>query len=200
MKRVAVLGSTGSVGENALRVIEAASDRFEIVGLAAGAKVERLREQALAHRPLLASVASEEAAAVLTGGLQGSGTEVLAGEAANLIARKNAELKDLRSRDEGRLDADSLAFRKIEGRWYNRLGAFLVDETFGEETEVVVVRFASDAYFELVQERPDLRKALAASRLILVMADPEHAVLVSDRVGVEQFSDEARKQIGLTVR
>ena len=44
MKRVAVVGSTGSVGENALRVLAAAAVRFEVVGLAAGENWERLSE------------------------------------------------------------------------------------------------------------------------------------------------------------
>ncbi len=46
MKRVAILGSTGSIGTQALDVIARHPDRFEVVGLAAGRQVERLREQA----------------------------------------------------------------------------------------------------------------------------------------------------------
>ncbi len=45
-KRVVVLGSTGSIGENALRVAAALPDRIEIVGLAARSNVDRLLEQA----------------------------------------------------------------------------------------------------------------------------------------------------------
>jgi 1-deoxy-D-xylulose-5-phosphate reductoisomerase len=44
-KRVAILGSTGSIGTQALDVISRHTDRFEVVGLAAGKQVERLREQ-----------------------------------------------------------------------------------------------------------------------------------------------------------
>lgn len=47
-KRVAILGSTGSIGTQALDVIAAHPDDFEVVGLAAGRNVERLGEQA--HR------------------------------------------------------------------------------------------------------------------------------------------------------
>ena len=36
MKRIAILGSTGSIGRNALRVIDAMPGRFRVVGLAAG--------------------------------------------------------------------------------------------------------------------------------------------------------------------
>ncbi len=45
-KRVAILGSTGSIGTQALDVIARFPDRFEVVGLAAGKNVELLREQA----------------------------------------------------------------------------------------------------------------------------------------------------------
>jgi Ca-activated chloride channel family protein len=119
------------------------------------------------------------------------------GAAANLIARKNAELKQARSRDEGRLDTSALLAQKIGGRWYNRIGRLLVDEQFAEDTAVIAVRFASEAYFELVDARPALRPALAASSSIVVLLGDGKAVLVSDRVGIVEFSDEDRKQIGL---
>jgi 1-deoxy-D-xylulose-5-phosphate reductoisomerase len=45
-KRVVILGSTGSIGENALRVAATMPDRIEIVGLAARINVDRLLEQA----------------------------------------------------------------------------------------------------------------------------------------------------------
>ncbi len=45
-KRVAILGSTGSIGRQALDVIERHRQEFEVVGLAAGRNVELLREQA----------------------------------------------------------------------------------------------------------------------------------------------------------
>lgn len=48
MRRVIVLGSTGSIGVQALEVIAANPDRFELVGLAAGRNKEKLAEQVLA--------------------------------------------------------------------------------------------------------------------------------------------------------
>lgn len=45
-RRVVLLGSTGSIGESACRVVRALPERLELVGLAAGARVERLAEQA----------------------------------------------------------------------------------------------------------------------------------------------------------
>ena len=46
MRRVIILGSTGSIGTQALEVIAANSDRFEVVGLAAGSNSELLESQA----------------------------------------------------------------------------------------------------------------------------------------------------------
>jgi len=51
--RVAILGSTGSVGEQALDVIRLLPGRFEVVALAAHGRVERLRQQAIEFRPRL---------------------------------------------------------------------------------------------------------------------------------------------------
>ena len=45
MKRIAILGSTGSIGQSALSVVDAHADRLEVVGLAAGENAERLAEQ-----------------------------------------------------------------------------------------------------------------------------------------------------------
>jgi len=60
---VAILGSTGSIGCNSLRVIEAlTTTRMHVVALAAGSNVERLAEQIATHLPELVSVDSETAA------------------------------------------------------------------------------------------------------------------------------------------
>ena len=61
MRRIAILGSTGSIGESALSVVATHSDRIQVVGLAAGGNVERLAEQVRAHRPAVFTMASESA-------------------------------------------------------------------------------------------------------------------------------------------
>src|SRR6185369_11916555 len=63
---IAILGSTGSIGCNALRVIESLGrDRFHVVALAAGRNVKTLADQIARHRPQLVSVESEQSAAEL---------------------------------------------------------------------------------------------------------------------------------------
>ena len=56
-RRVVILGSTGSIGESALKVARDIPDRMEVVGLAAGKNAARLAEQVREFRPRLASLA-----------------------------------------------------------------------------------------------------------------------------------------------
>src|SRR5258706_4825810 len=56
MKRVALIGSTGSIGQNTLRVVEHLSDRFKIFALAANSAVELLAEQTAAFRPTVVGI------------------------------------------------------------------------------------------------------------------------------------------------
>jgi 1-deoxy-D-xylulose-5-phosphate reductoisomerase len=80
VKRVAILGSTGSIGVQALDVVSRFPDRFEVVGLAAGRNVARLAEQVRRFRPRLVSTGDEASARELRA-LAPAGTEVLAGDA-----------------------------------------------------------------------------------------------------------------------
>jgi len=51
VKRLAILGSTGSIGRNALSVVESHRDRLEVVAMAAGGNVSLFAEQVKAYRP-----------------------------------------------------------------------------------------------------------------------------------------------------
>ncbi len=124
-----------------------------------------------------------------------------AGKDATALAKLNGQLRESKAADSaGRLNQAQLARRKIEDRWYNRIGQFLVDESFDEKSTITKVKFGSDAHFKLTELRPQLAKALAASPNIVVMADETHAIVVSDSEGIEQFSDEQLQQAGLAVR
>jgi 1-deoxy-D-xylulose-5-phosphate reductoisomerase len=65
MKRIALLGSTGSIGRQSLQVIDTLRDRFCISGLAAGGNLDELTGQVLGHRPKLVSVSTPEGACEL---------------------------------------------------------------------------------------------------------------------------------------
>lgn len=78
-KRISILGSTGSIGRQALDVVASQEGRISVVGLAAGRNWERLAEQAARFRPQMVSVATREDAERVKVRL-GSGTEVVYGE------------------------------------------------------------------------------------------------------------------------
>jgi 1-deoxy-D-xylulose-5-phosphate reductoisomerase len=63
MKRIAILGSTGSIGHSTLSIVESFPERFQIVALAAGNNVDTVMEQARRFRPKVISVAEEQNAA-----------------------------------------------------------------------------------------------------------------------------------------
>jgi 1-deoxy-D-xylulose-5-phosphate reductoisomerase len=58
VKRIAILGSTGSIGRSALAVVDAHTDRLQVVGLAAGENAERLAGQIARYRPRIAAMAT----------------------------------------------------------------------------------------------------------------------------------------------
>ena len=80
MKHIAILGSTGSIGKNALSVVETHPDEFKVVGLAANRDVDTLEAQIRTHRPKMAALNAPAAAAQLRERIRDmNGTEVLAG-------------------------------------------------------------------------------------------------------------------------
>ncbi len=56
MKYLAVVGSTGSIGQNTLRVVEHLPDRFRVFALAANSAVEKLAEQTAAFHPAVVAI------------------------------------------------------------------------------------------------------------------------------------------------
>jgi len=73
MKRIAILGSTGSIGRSTLSVVESYPDRFEVATLAAGSNTALAFEQAVRWKPRVVSLAKEEDAAEVRGRLRGAG-------------------------------------------------------------------------------------------------------------------------------
>ena len=76
---LAILGSTGAVGANALSVASRHPDRFRIVALAARASVAAMEAQCREFRPEFAALADEASAADLRARLRDTGVRVLAG-------------------------------------------------------------------------------------------------------------------------
>ena len=80
LKRIAILGSTGSVGKQSLEVIKNNPDRFKVVLLSAQHKVELLIEQALAFCPDAVIIANIQHKQLLESALSATNIKVLAGE------------------------------------------------------------------------------------------------------------------------
>lgn len=79
MKKIAILGSTGSIGTQTLDVIRAHSDELEVLALAAGSNKERLKEQIREFHPELVSLSDEKKAQELKEELAGEAVEVVCG-------------------------------------------------------------------------------------------------------------------------
>jgi 1-deoxy-D-xylulose-5-phosphate reductoisomerase len=95
MKRIAILGSTGSIGRSTLSVAESYPARFQIVALAAGANLEGAFEQARRWHPRLVSMATEPSADVLRGRLNKAGLseiEVVHGAAGAVEVATHADV------------------------------------------------------------------------------------------------------------
>jgi len=94
MKRIAILGSTGSIGRSTLSVAESYPERFQIVALAAGSNLEAAFEQARRWRPRMLSIASETDANVLRARLKQAGlhdVEVVNGAAGTVKVATHKE-------------------------------------------------------------------------------------------------------------
>jgi 1-deoxy-D-xylulose-5-phosphate reductoisomerase len=93
MKRLAVLGSTGSIGEQTLAVVEAFPERFRVTALAAGRSVEKLAAQVRRFAPELVAVADADGARELRARLPGVAVEIAVGPAGlEQVARAPAEM------------------------------------------------------------------------------------------------------------
>jgi 1-deoxy-D-xylulose-5-phosphate reductoisomerase len=73
VKRIAILGSTGSIGKSTLSILATYPERFAVASLAAGRNVDTAYEQCLRWRPRVVSLATEELAADLARRLRKEG-------------------------------------------------------------------------------------------------------------------------------
>lgn len=77
MISISILGSTGSIGQSTLSVVESLSDKFLVSGLAAGRDLEGLTRQVTRFRPRLVSVADEQDVSLLKARLRAAGVDPL---------------------------------------------------------------------------------------------------------------------------
>ncbi len=93
MKKVVILGSTGTIGRNTLDIIRRDRRRFRVAALAAGSNLDSLRSQILEFRPALVSVGKAEDAAALRREFGSRGPRIVSGpEGAETAAVQPADL------------------------------------------------------------------------------------------------------------
>jgi len=95
MKRIAILGSTGSIGQSTLSVVESYPDRFQVATLAAGNNTDSVFEQAARWKPRVVSVAEESDAQMLRRKLRAAGLaeiEVVHGAAGTVRVATHPEV------------------------------------------------------------------------------------------------------------
>jgi 1-deoxy-D-xylulose-5-phosphate reductoisomerase len=95
MKNIAILGSTGSIGQSTLSIVESYPDRFRVVALAVGNNLDVACEQALRWRPRILSVAKEKSAEQLRKRLCESGAaeiEVVSGAPGTVAVATHPEV------------------------------------------------------------------------------------------------------------
>ena len=95
MKRLAILGSTGSIGQSTLSIVEQFPERYDVATLAAGRNVDEAFAQATRWRPKVISLATEELAGQLESRLRQAGVtsiEVVHGTAGTVACVTQADV------------------------------------------------------------------------------------------------------------
>ena len=95
MKRLAILGSTGSIGQSTLSIVESYPERYSVAALVAGRNLDIALEQAVRWRPRIVSLATEELAAQFASRLREKGIigiEVLWGTPGSVACATHPEV------------------------------------------------------------------------------------------------------------
>jgi 1-deoxy-D-xylulose-5-phosphate reductoisomerase len=158
-RRVAILGSTGSIGTQALDVIARHPERFEVVGLAAGSRVIELAEQVRRFGPLVAACAAESGLDALRSALPAGGRALAGAAGLHAVAVESGAEVLLAATD----------------------GAVAFDAVFAAVERGITIAVANK---ELVVAAGELLFAAArASGALLLPVDSEHSALFQCLVG-----------------
>ncbi len=79
MKNISILGSTGSIGMQALQVIRSLKNEFKVVGLAAKSNVDIIEKQIEEFKPKIAALEDELSAEILKTRMKGKGVKIVGG-------------------------------------------------------------------------------------------------------------------------
>jgi len=92
MKKISILGSTGSIGVNALNVIDNLGDEFDVSVLSANKNGQLLVDQAIKYRPDAVAIIDDEAAKYVQSELKESGVSVFKGREGLLELASQSDL------------------------------------------------------------------------------------------------------------
>src|SRR5579859_6793220 len=95
MKRIAILGSTGSIGRSTLSIVESYPERFSVIAMAAGGNLEQALKDAKRWKPKLISMATAEKADALRRELKSAGLSAIEVASGSEGAVKVATHKDV---------------------------------------------------------------------------------------------------------
>jgi len=163
-RKICVLGSTGSVGQNTLEVIRQHGDRFDVVGLACGNSVKAFVEQIREFEPAYVSVGSEEGRKELH----------------RLLLAEPFKPKEIFVGDAGHVSLVEAS--RPDVLMASMLGTYGLRATLRAiEMQVPVLGIANKEV--LVMAGPFIRKALNQSKTTIVPVDSEHSAIFQALMG-----------------
>lgn len=158
LRKICVLGSTGSVGQNTLEVIRQHRDRFEVVGLACGSSIKAFLEQIREFHPSYVSVGSEASRKDLN----------------RLLLAESFKPKEIFVGDAGHVSLVDAVNPDV--LMASMLGTYGLRATLRAiELQVPVLGIANKEV--LVMAGPFIRKALNQSKTTIVPVDSEHSAI-----------------------
>lgn len=174
VKRIAILGSTGSIGRNALRVIGALGQEYEIVGLSAHSNVELLAEQIRRFRPKFVAITNPECEEALRDALGDLAVKILAGPKAMVEIAEFDEVDIVLAAVVGAAGLEAVLAAAKKGR---RLaiankeplvmaGRLLMDAAEKSGAEIIPVDSEHSAVFQAMQSAGVVREGYPVPGLV----------------------------------
>jgi hypothetical protein len=88
------------------------------------------------------------------------------------------------------------AVQHVNGQAYYQRGEAWVDARYEEEMPTLTVKWGSEAYFQIVRQKPELAKALAQAKKVVVVVSKSQALRVDD-TGKETLTAAEQRALGL---
>lgn len=173
MKRIAILGSTGSVGRNALRVIENLGSEFIPIALSCNKNIKLLTQQSLQYRPQVVALMNQKKLSPLREKLKETNIKILSGEEGLC---KIAEMDEVDLVLNGIMGSAGFSPTLAAIRKGKRValankealvsyGQIIIDETIKNNAEIIPVDSEHSAIFQCItgKEKSEIRRIILTS-------------------------------------